>query len=122
MRLDLEAFDLGGDPRRPQSYQSIQGRGVASALRRHVLVQQLLSGPTFQQHELVGIVEALEQLVLLAAVFLLRNRLHDLKGVGEVSGLARHDMDRDDVTNSQRFSSSTPGPYTVVGDGAQMAL
>jgi hypothetical protein len=58
------------------------------ALRRHVLVEQLLAGSTLQHHHLVGVVQTLEQLILLAAFFLLRNHLQGLEGAGEACCLA----------------------------------
>jgi len=48
----------------------------------------------------------LEQLVLLAAFFVLRNRLQGLEGTGKVSCLTGGNLDRDDVTNGHEVFSS----------------
>jgi hypothetical protein len=75
------------------------------ALRLHVLVEQSPAGPALEQNHPVGVVQTFEQLVLLAAFFLLRDRLQGLEGAGKVSCLARRDLDHDNVPNSHRSSS-----------------
>lgn len=87
-----------------------------------MLVEQFVVRPALQQHDLVRVVEALEQLVLLAAVFLQRRLLESPEGSREIGCLAGGDLDRDEVTDGRtgympnracRTASTAPsGPLT----------
>jgi hypothetical protein len=77
----------GDRGRRHPSPDGVDECSATGALRRHVPVEQLLTGPPLQHHQLVGVVQTLEQLVLLAAFFLLGDRLQGLEGAGEAGCL-----------------------------------
>jgi hypothetical protein len=58
---------------------------------------------------LSGVVQTLEQLVLLAAFFLLRDRLQNFESAGKVSRLARRNLDRHNMPNGHRSPSDGSG-------------
>ena len=62
-------------------------------------VKQLLASPALQENDVLGIVNALEQLVLLAAILLLDDRPQGLESASGIVGPARSNLDRDDVPN-----------------------
>ena len=95
----LEALDSWSTARRPKSHKGVDGGTVLCALRLHVFVEQLLASPALQENNVLGIVNALEQLVLLAAILLLDDRPQGLESASEIVGPARSNLDRDDVPN-----------------------
>jgi hypothetical protein len=66
------------------------------------LVEQRLTGPALEKHHSGGIVHALEQLVLLAALFLQRADLQGTEDGSELGSLAGRDLDRDNVPDGHR--------------------
>jgi len=64
-----------------------------------VPVEQRLAAPALQQNHPVGVVHALEQLVLLEAFLRPRDRLQRPEGADKVNRPARRNLHRDNVPN-----------------------
>jgi hypothetical protein len=77
-----------------------------------MLVEPRLTGPAVEKHHSGGIVHALKQLVLLAALFLRRIDLQCMEDGGELGFLAGRDLDGDNVPDGHRSPSQLRSSVT----------